>query len=149
VRNTFFITNLPPYILPAGHCLLENNESLVDAAPNLSWLPDFPSNPTFSGTSRTMPQISRTVLSCPVNSLVTYCTPPTRGTYHLDPDGYDSKFINTHPPIPYAMRGPTSSGNFSPLTTSFNMFVHGGSCNTYHNVGVSVTPTRIVTPLPE
>jgi hypothetical protein len=53
--NTLFITNLPPHILPAGCCLLENNKSLTDTAPNLSWLPDFPSSPTFFGTSRTVP----------------------------------------------------------------------------------------------
>jgi hypothetical protein len=56
VHNTLFITNLPPYILSAIRRLLENNESLADAAPNLSWLPDFPSNLTFSGTSRPCPK---------------------------------------------------------------------------------------------
>jgi hypothetical protein len=40
-RDTLFITNLPPHILPAGRCLLENNESSADAVTNLSWLPDF------------------------------------------------------------------------------------------------------------
>ncbi len=124
---------------PASRCLLENNESSADAAPNLSWLLDFPSNPTFSGTSRTVPQISRTVPSRPVDSLVTYSAPPTRGTYRPDPDGYDSKFINTHPPIPYAMRGPTSSSNFSPLTTSFVISIHGGSCDTLQYGGLRHT----------
>jgi hypothetical protein len=139
MRDTLFITNLPPYILPAGCHLLENNKSLADVAPNLSWLLDFPSNPTFSGTPCIVPQISRMVPSCPVYPLVTYYAPLTHGTYPPDPDGYNSKFINTHPPIPSAMRGPTSSGNFLPLTTSFDISVHEGSCNTSQYGGLRHT----------
>jgi hypothetical protein len=147
MRNTLFITYLPPHIFPAGRRLLENNKSLTDAAPDLSWLPDFPSSPTFSGTSRTMPQISRTVPSRPVYPLVTYCAPPTHEIYHLDPYGYDSKFITTHPPIPFAMGGPTSSSNFSPLTTSFDIYVHGGSHDTSQYGGLRHTcGHRHVTP---
>jgi hypothetical protein len=130
MRNTLFITNLPPYIIPAGCCLLENNKFLADREPNLSWLPDFPSSPTFSGTSQTVPHMSRTVPSCPVYPLVTYHAPPTRGTYRRNPDGYDSQLINTHPPIPYAMGGPTSYRNVSPLTTIFDVSVYGGSYDT-------------------
>ncbi len=65
-RNTLFITNLPPYIIPASHCLMENSEFLADVVPNLSWLPDLLSSPTFSGISHTVPQMSRTVPQCPV-----------------------------------------------------------------------------------
>ncbi len=137
--DTLFIPNLPPHILPDGRHLLEINESLADAAPNLSWLPDFPSSPTFSGTSRTVPQISRMVPSCPFYPLVTYHTPPTCEIYLPDPDGYNSNFITTHPPIPFALGGSTSSGNFVPLTTSFDISVHGGSHDTSQYGGLHHT----------
>ncbi len=138
-RDTLFITDLPPYILPAGRRLLENNESSADAVPNLSWLPDFPSSPTFSGTSRTVLQILRTVPSCPVYPSVTYRASPTREIYRPDTDGYDSKFITTHPPIPFALGGPTSPRNFSPLTTSFDISVYGGSRDTSQYGGLCHT----------
>jgi hypothetical protein len=145
-RDTLFITDLPPHILPAGRRLLENNKSSADTAPNLSWLSDFPLSPTFSGTSRTMPQISMRVQSCPVYPLATYRAPPTREIYRPDPEGYDSKFITTHPPIPFAMGGPTSSGNFSPLTTSFEISVHGGSRNTSQYGGLRHTRGIVTSP---
>jgi hypothetical protein len=130
-RGTLFITNLQPYIIPASRCLLENYQFLADAVTSLSWLPDFSLSPIFSTFSHTVPQMSRMVPSYPVYSLVTYCAPPTHGTYWPDPDGHNSQFIHTHHPIPYTMGGPTSYGNFLlPLTTTFDISVYEGFCNT-------------------
>jgi hypothetical protein len=63
---------------------------------------------------------------------VTYRAATNCGTYHPDPDNFDfdSHSIHTHPPVPCAMEGPTSYGNFSLLRTSFYVSVYVGSCNT-------------------
>jgi hypothetical protein len=106
----------------------------MDAAPNLSWLPEIPLHPTFSRTSQAMSQVRmlppvRMVQSCLPYPLVTYRTNPTRGMYRPDPKGIDSHSYNMYFPIPNARGGPPSYANYSPLTTSFNASVYGGSCN--------------------
>ena len=42
-RNVTFITDLPDYILRMGHRILGNNASSSDGVPDLSWLPQSPS----------------------------------------------------------------------------------------------------------
>ena len=44
ICNILFITDLPQYIIPMGSCFMEEQAYFNDAAPNLSWLPELPSN---------------------------------------------------------------------------------------------------------
>jgi hypothetical protein len=49
--NDLFVTNLPPHMILVGHHILEEDTYSMDAAPNLSWLPEIPLALTFSRTS--------------------------------------------------------------------------------------------------
>jgi hypothetical protein len=128
-RDVLFVTDLPPHMIPAGRCILEEDGYLMDAASNLSWLPEIPSALTFSRTSqgmsqgRTLPPV-RMVPSRPPYPLVTYRTNPSRGMFRPNPDGINSHSFGWHPPIPYAMGGPPSYGAYSPLTTGFDVSVY-------------------------
>ncbi len=92
--------------------------------------------------------MSRMVPSHPIYSLVTYWAPPTHGTYCPDPDGYDSQFIHTHPPIPYAMGVQPGTATSCP-SPQLLMSPSMGGLATHHNMGGGVTPAHIVMALPE
>jgi hypothetical protein len=116
-RDVTFVTNHPGYILCSGHCILQQHDYLADIAPCLSWLPAAPasSSPTRVSTHSHATRVVR-----PMQPHTHYHRP--------DPDGFDSRSVSTRlPPLRYAHGGPTSFVNFSPLMTSFNASIYGGS----------------------
>ncbi len=70
---------------------------------------------------------------------VTYRATLPHGMHCPDPEGIDFQPFHgsPNPPIPIAMMDPPSYGNYSPLTTSFDISVYGGSHETSQHGGTS------------
>jgi hypothetical protein len=133
-----FLSNLPylGYLLSMEHHILQYNNYSQDVPPNLSWLPAVPSNPSVLSNLTIVQETPWREVHPYVNARV----PPKtvdRGPHCCpNPNGVDFKSITSYqPPVPYAIRGHLSFGSFSPLTTSFNVSVHGGSCDQSFNGG--------------
>jgi hypothetical protein len=111
-----FVTDLLDYVLCSGHWILQQYDYLADVAPSLSWLPAAPLS------------LSSTRVSAPTHpNQVVFPTHGHRSNSLPDPEGFNSQSVFTHFPLRFAHRGPTSFANFSPLVTSFDAYVYGGS----------------------
>jgi hypothetical protein len=133
-----FLSNPPNlgYLLYMGCLILQDNNYSQDVPANLSWLPAVPWNPSVLSN----PTIVQETPWREVHPYVNARVPPKpvdQGPHrHPNPDGIDFKSINSyHPPIPYAIRGHSSFGSFSPLMTSFDVSIHGGSRDHSFNEG--------------
>ncbi len=142
-----FLSNLPnlAYLLSMGPCILRDNDYSQDAPLNLTWLPTVPSNPLVLSNLTIFQEIPWREVHPYVNAH----TPPKpggQGPHRCpNPDDVNSKFIASyHPPVPYAMGGHSGFGSFSPLTTSFNMSMYGGSHKTIQSMGGIVTAIIIL-----
>ncbi len=129
-RDVSFLSNLPnlAYFRSMGCCILRDNDYSQDVPPNLSWLPAVPSNPSVLSN----PTIFQETPWQKNHPYVNARAPPkpVDRDPHRQPNsnGVNSKTITSyHPPVPYVMGDHSGFVSFSPLATSFDVFVYGGS----------------------